>query len=139
MTAVLIATGQPDSWGGMPGWDVVADLTPPELINMRWLGVLRRRIAAGLVLVVVLLRAVAYVYAVRPERRSVRRAPEPRTSRQPSATRSDEATSASPGSRPPSTASAARSPTVMQNDVDVAHVIAADSRSACRTPCRSKT
>ena len=62
MTAVLVRPDSPSAWSSMPGWDVVADMTPPELINLRWLGVLRRRIAAGLAVVVVLC-AVAYGYA----------------------------------------------------------------------------
>lgn len=36
------------------GWDIVADMTPPELVARRRLAVLRRRIAIALVLVVVL-------------------------------------------------------------------------------------
>ena len=62
MTAVLVRPDSPTLWSTMPGWNVVADMTPPELINSRWLSVLRRRIAVGLVFVVVLC-AVAYGYA----------------------------------------------------------------------------
>jgi hypothetical protein len=47
----------------MPGWNIVADLTPPELINARWIAVLKRRIAIALSLVLVLCAA-AYAYAV---------------------------------------------------------------------------
>lgn len=47
---------------GPPGWDVVGDLTPPELLDMRSLAVLRRRIVAALVLVLLLCVA-AYAYA----------------------------------------------------------------------------
>jgi type IV pilus assembly protein PilN len=63
MTAVLNRPDSPPQWGVMPGWNIVADLTPPELINTRWLAVLRRRIVAGLV-AVVLLCAAAYFYSV---------------------------------------------------------------------------
>jgi Tfp pilus assembly protein PilN len=37
--------------GGMPGWGIVADLTPPELITLRRVAVLRRRIVIGLLVV----------------------------------------------------------------------------------------
>ena len=62
MTAVLTKPVIPSQWGTMPGWNVVADLTPPELINTRFLAVLRRRIVVALVAVVVLCAA-GYVYA----------------------------------------------------------------------------
>jgi type IV pilus assembly protein PilN len=62
MTAVLTKPHAPTQWGTMPGWNVVADLTPPELINTRFLAVLRRRIVVALVAVVVLCAA-GYVYA----------------------------------------------------------------------------
>ncbi len=62
MTAVLERSDSPSQWGSMPGWSIVADMTPPELINLRWLAVLRRRILAVLVLVAVLCGA-AYFYA----------------------------------------------------------------------------
>lgn len=51
---------------GMPGWRIVADLTPPELADIRRLAALRRWIVAGLVLVV-LLCAGGYVLARRAE------------------------------------------------------------------------
>lgn len=41
-------------WSSMPGWGIVADLTPPELIAERHLRVLRKYIVVGLALVVVL-------------------------------------------------------------------------------------
>jgi hypothetical protein len=41
-------------WGTMPGWGIAADLTPPELVEARRLKVLRKAIAAALLLVVVL-------------------------------------------------------------------------------------
>lgn len=46
-----------------PGWDIVADMTPPELVTRRRLDILRRRIAIALVLVV-LLCAAAFGYAM---------------------------------------------------------------------------
>ena len=39
---------QPAPWSVMPGWGVVVDLTPPELIDLRRLRGLRRAIAIGL-------------------------------------------------------------------------------------------
>jgi len=53
----------PSSQASRPGWDIVADMTPPELIQRRRLGVLRRRIVLGLVLVV-LLCAAGYLFAL---------------------------------------------------------------------------
>jgi Tfp pilus assembly protein PilN len=53
---------QPYIWNSMPGWGIVADLTPPELVAARRLNVLRKLIGAGLVLVVVLCAA-GYVWA----------------------------------------------------------------------------
>jgi hypothetical protein len=41
-------------WNTMPGWGIVADLTPPELLNSRRLKVLRKVITAGLVAILVL-------------------------------------------------------------------------------------
>ena len=40
-------------WSSMPGWGIVADLTPPELIASRHLKVLRKWIVLGLVVLVV--------------------------------------------------------------------------------------
>lgn len=62
MTALLARSDSLSRSGGMPGWNIVADLTPPELINLRWIAVLRRRIVMGLVLVAVLCAA-GYTYA----------------------------------------------------------------------------
>jgi hypothetical protein len=62
MTTLLARPDSSSQWGSMPGWNIVADLTPPELTNVRWIAVLRRRILAGLV-AVVLLCAAGYVYA----------------------------------------------------------------------------
>jgi type IV pilus assembly protein PilN len=63
MTALMSRPENPTAWADMPGWTVVGDLTPPELINSRFIAVLRRRIVAGLV-VVVALCIVGYVYAM---------------------------------------------------------------------------
>ncbi|HEY2042920.1 MAG TPA: hypothetical protein VGH11_09605 [Jatrophihabitans sp.] len=50
-------------WNSMPGWGIVADLTPPELIASRRLRVLRRLIAAGLVaLLALVIAAYAFVF-----------------------------------------------------------------------------
>lgn len=54
MTATLAAAPTGKSlWNQMPGWGIVADLTPPEIIAARSLRVIRRLIALLLVLVVV--------------------------------------------------------------------------------------
>lgn len=60
MTAVL-APGQ--LWSTMPGWGIVADLTPPELIASRRLRVVRRAIIAALILLLALF-VLAYGVAV---------------------------------------------------------------------------
>lgn len=62
MTSLLARPDSATQWGSMPGWNIVADMTPPELVNLRWIAVLRRRIVLGLVLVVVLC-AGGYFYA----------------------------------------------------------------------------
>jgi Tfp pilus assembly protein PilN len=41
-------------WDVVPGWGIAADLTPPELIARRHLRVVRRRVALGLVVLLVL-------------------------------------------------------------------------------------
>ena len=48
-------------WNTMPGWGIVADLTPPELIASRRLAVLRKLLVACLSVLLVLL-AVGYGY-----------------------------------------------------------------------------
>ncbi len=60
MTAVL-APGQ--IWSTMPGWGIVADLTPPELLASRRLRVVRRVIAAAM-MVLLALCLLAYSLAV---------------------------------------------------------------------------
>ena len=62
MTTLLSTTPTDTPWSAMPGWGIVADLTPPELIATRGLRVLRRRIVAALVLIL-LLCAGGYVWA----------------------------------------------------------------------------
>jgi hypothetical protein len=62
MTALLARPASTSHWGSMPGWNIVADMTPPELINLRRIAVLRRRIVIGLV-VVAALCAAGYTYA----------------------------------------------------------------------------
>lgn len=64
MTAVLAAPNGPNAPLSMPGWAIVADLTPPELIAARRLGVLRRRIISGLAIVALLCGA-TYASAAR--------------------------------------------------------------------------
>ncbi len=63
MTAVIVRKDTSGQLGTMPGWSIVADLTPRELVNSRALGVLRRWIAVLLALVVLLCGA-GYAYAV---------------------------------------------------------------------------
>jgi hypothetical protein len=61
MTAVMQKqTNQP--WSSMPGWGIVADLTPPELIASRRLRVIRKLIALGAV-VLLALCAITWGYA----------------------------------------------------------------------------
>ncbi len=64
--SALLTPPPPDNrlWSSMPGWGIVADLTPPELIAERHLRVLRKVIVAALSLVLVLCAA-GYVLAVR--------------------------------------------------------------------------
>jgi hypothetical protein len=63
MTALMERPAGMPQWGSMPGWGIVGDLTPPELIEARKLHTLRRLIIGGLGLVVVLC-GVAYAYAM---------------------------------------------------------------------------
>jgi hypothetical protein len=63
MTAILEKPQGTPQWGAMPGWGIVGDLTPPELIAARRLHTLRRLIAFGLGLVLVLC-IVGYGYAL---------------------------------------------------------------------------
>lgn len=42
-------------WNTMPGWGIVADLTPPELTASRRLAVIRKALLAGMVLLLILL------------------------------------------------------------------------------------
>jgi type IV pilus assembly protein PilN len=51
-------------WNTMPGWGIVADLTPPELTASRRLAVIRKALLAGLISLVVLL-LIGYGYAFR--------------------------------------------------------------------------
>ncbi len=64
MTALLAPPPDNRLWSSMPGWGIVADLTPPELIAARHLRALRKLIVVGLTLVVALC-AGGYVLAVR--------------------------------------------------------------------------
>lgn len=51
-------------WTSAPGWGIVADLTPPELVDARRLSVLRKRIGAALAVLVVMCGA-GYSLALR--------------------------------------------------------------------------
>ena len=53
-------------WNTMPGWGIVADLTPPELIATRRLRLLRKLLAAGLSVLLVLLVAATLALAYAP-------------------------------------------------------------------------
>ncbi len=64
MTATLEQPAPATLWSSMPGWGIAADLIPPELINGRRLKVLRRLLAAGL-LVLLVACAAGYYLSVR--------------------------------------------------------------------------
>lgn len=54
MTTIPAAAAPPvQLWSTMPGWGIAADLTPPELTNLRELKRLRRWLAAGLIVLLV--------------------------------------------------------------------------------------
>ncbi len=58
MTTLMTRPGDRDGlWSSMPGWGIVADLTPPELTESRRLKVLRKLIALCLGVVIVLCAA----------------------------------------------------------------------------------
>lgn len=52
MTAIMTYPDRSAQWGSMPGWSVVADLTPPQLVNARRVAALRKWLLLALVLVV---------------------------------------------------------------------------------------
>lgn len=54
MTALLAESTSANLWAAMPGWGIVADLTPPELVEMRRLTVLRKYMTLALATVVLL-------------------------------------------------------------------------------------
>lgn len=62
MTATITPSAESTLWGSMPGWGIVADLTPRELVEARRLNVLRKAIAVAL-LVVVLMCIAGYAWA----------------------------------------------------------------------------
>lgn len=64
MTTTAPRAGAYALWNTMPGWGIVADLTPPELLNARYLAKLRKLIASGLV-VLLLVCAGGFVLAAR--------------------------------------------------------------------------
>jgi hypothetical protein len=49
-------------WNTMPGWGIVADLTPPELTASRRLAVIRKALLAGMVSLLVLLVLLVLLY-----------------------------------------------------------------------------
>src|SRR4051794_7261014 len=53
MTATLASPSQ--IWNSMPGWGIVADLTPSELIVARRIKTIQKLIVAGLALILILL------------------------------------------------------------------------------------
>lgn len=53
MTALLDRPTGEASWADMPGWGVVADLTPPELIAARKLHRLRRLLGFGMIAILI--------------------------------------------------------------------------------------
>lgn len=54
MSSPAAVAERPELWISMPGWGIAADLTPPELVNARQLAVLRKVMAAGIVLLLLL-------------------------------------------------------------------------------------
>lgn len=62
MTATATVSSPKELWSSMPGWGIVADLLPPEILAARRVRVLRKRIITALVAVVVLCIA-GYGYA----------------------------------------------------------------------------
>ncbi len=61
---MTITTERPALWSAMPGWGIAADLTPRELRNARQLKVLRKLMAAGIA-VLLLVCAGGYFLAAR--------------------------------------------------------------------------
>jgi hypothetical protein len=62
VTAVMQHQPTNQLWSSMPGWGIVADLTPPELIASRRLRVIRKLIGLGAVVLLVLC-AITWGYA----------------------------------------------------------------------------
>lgn len=62
-TGSVMVAERPALWTSMPGWGIAADLTPPELINTRRLQVLRKLMAAGLVLLLLVCAGGYYLAA----------------------------------------------------------------------------
>jgi hypothetical protein len=62
MTATMAPPTSKEVWNSMPGWGIVANLLPPEIIAARRIRVLRKRIVTALIAVVVLCIA-GYGYA----------------------------------------------------------------------------
>lgn len=62
MTATMTPPSSKEVWNSMPGWGIVANLLPPEIIAARRIRVLRKRIVTALIAVVVLCMA-GYGYA----------------------------------------------------------------------------
>jgi Tfp pilus assembly protein PilO len=62
MTATATLSSPKELWSSMPGWGIVADLLPPEILAARRVRVLRKRIITALVAVAVLCVA-GYGYA----------------------------------------------------------------------------
>jgi Tfp pilus assembly protein PilN len=55
---VTVTSEQPTAiWNSMPGWGIVADLTPPELLATRRLKLVRKMLFGGLIVVLVLVVA----------------------------------------------------------------------------------
>lgn len=123
MTGVLVRKEALSAWGDMPGWNIVADLTPPELVAQRSLAVLRRRILMALV-VVVLLCIGAYGYAFFEKSAA---STDAATASDGTSSLMRKANSYAGITRIEAAVDQVRGQvgTVMQNDVDVAHAIAA--------------
>lgn len=63
MSSPVTVVVRPALWNSLPGWGIAADLTPPELINSRQLSTLRKLMAAGLVLLLLVCAGGYYLAA----------------------------------------------------------------------------
>lgn len=131
MTAVLTLPESPQQPDSMPGWNIVADLTPPEIVNLRWIAVLQRRIAVGLVLVALLCLS-GYAYASTQDR-AARSASEAAADRTRGLTQSAGRFAAVTEIETTVEVIDAQLANLMERDVDVADMVAAIRRALPRS------